>query len=173
MIEIVALSLNARRREALTGLTGYGSRMLSMPAATNTSALPSFAQQTPTAPRSICHRAMIGDLWVFAWGRRATPAASASCCAASMLRITRARSIRTCGVGRSASCMGRLYYDAIITSLAEVRLLTFSDNPIITRLAGLTRADAELSELIHGERRRVALQHARELLCERDGAKRR
>src|SRR5213593_488424 len=48
--------------------------MSSMPAATKTSASPTLAQHTPTAPRSICHRATIGDLCVFAWGRRRTPA---------------------------------------------------------------------------------------------------
>src|SRR2546428_10571466 len=32
-----------------------------------------------------------------------------------MFRTRRGWSISTCGVGRSASCMGRLYYDAIIT----------------------------------------------------------
>ena len=40
-------------------------------------------------------------------------------------------------------------------------------------LTGLTRANAELTELIHGECRRRALQHARQLLRERDRAKRR
>ena len=47
--------------------------MSSMPAATNTSASPTFAQQMPTAPRSICHRATTGDLWVLACGRSRTP----------------------------------------------------------------------------------------------------
>jgi hypothetical protein len=64
--------------------------MSSMPAATKTSASPTLAQQMPTAPRSICHFATIGDLWVLACGRRLRPADDASVCAASMLRISRA-----------------------------------------------------------------------------------
>ena len=74
MIEIVARSINASSRGALAGFTGYGSRMSVTPSATNTSASPTFAQHTPTAPRSICHFATSGDLWVFACGRRFTPA---------------------------------------------------------------------------------------------------
>jgi hypothetical protein len=49
-----------------------------------------FAQQTPIAPRSICHLATIGDLCVLAWGRSFMPAASASPCARSMFRVARA-----------------------------------------------------------------------------------
>ena len=65
--------------DAFDGFTGYGRRMSSIPASTNTSASPSFAQQTPIAPRSICHRATTGDLCVFACGRSRMPAADASC----------------------------------------------------------------------------------------------
>src|SRR5262249_24575622 len=41
------------------------------------------------------------------------------------------------------------------------------------RVARLARADAELAELIHRQSRRRALEHARQLRCDRDGAKRR
>ena len=66
MIDIAARSISASSRGAFDGLTGYGRRTLSMPASTKTSASPIFAQHTPIAPRSICHFATIGDLWVFA-----------------------------------------------------------------------------------------------------------
>src|SRR6266851_7133589 len=75
--------------------------MSCMPASTNTSASPTFAQQMPTAPRSICHVATMGDLWVLACGRSRRPADEASSCTRATLRSARTRSIRTCGVGRS------------------------------------------------------------------------
>src|ERR1051326_8182715 len=74
-----------------------------MPAAAKTSASPTFAQPMPAAPRSICIFATMGDLWVFACGRRRMPALDASCCTRSMLFRRRGRSMTTCGVGRSAS----------------------------------------------------------------------
>src|SRR5919197_3889653 len=95
--------MSAMRRGAFDGCTGYGSRTLSKPGPTNTSASPSFAQQMPAAPRSSCHFAMIGDLCVFACGRSCIPAADASRCTRSMLAMSRRRSIKTCGVGSSAS----------------------------------------------------------------------
>ena len=52
----------------------------------NTSASPSFAQQMPTAPRSICQRATSGLLWVLECGRRRMPRAFASACMRSRLR---------------------------------------------------------------------------------------
>jgi hypothetical protein len=66
MIDISARSISAINRGAFEGLTGYGRRMSSMPASAKTSASPIFAQQTPIAPRSICHPATLGDLWVLA-----------------------------------------------------------------------------------------------------------
>src|SRR5260221_10093510 len=74
-----------------------------MPAAANTSASPTFAQQMPTAPRSICIFATMGDLCVFACGRRRIPALDASPCTRAMLFSRRERSTTTCGVGRSWS----------------------------------------------------------------------
>src|ERR1051325_7747313 len=73
------------------------------PAAAKTSASPTFAQQMPKAPRSICIFATTGDLCVFACGRRRVPALDASCCTRSMLLARRERSMTTCGVGRSES----------------------------------------------------------------------
>src|SRR5437762_5945830 len=90
--------------------------MSAMPASAKTSASPSFAQQTPTAPRSICQRATMGDLCVFACGRKRMPAADARSCTRSMLRIARARSMRTCGVGRSARCIARI----VVTAFHEI-----------------------------------------------------
>src|ERR1043166_932471 len=103
MIDTDARSISAITRLAFDGLTGYGRGGWGAPASANPSASPSFAQQIPTAPRSICHFAIAGDLCVFACGRSRMPADEASCCTRSMLRITRAWSIRTWGVGRSAS----------------------------------------------------------------------
>src|SRR5687767_15705337 len=47
--------------------------MSRIPRSANTSASPSLAQQTPTAPLAICISARSGLLWVFAWGRRRWP----------------------------------------------------------------------------------------------------
>ena len=46
-----------------------------MPAATNASASPTFWQQMPAAPRSICSSAIAGHLCDFACGRSAMPRA--------------------------------------------------------------------------------------------------
>jgi hypothetical protein len=59
----------SRRKILLSPITAVVIRMLSIPAAAMTSASPSLAQHTPTAPASICFRAMTADLWVLAWGR--------------------------------------------------------------------------------------------------------
>ena len=45
-----------------------------MPASAMTSASPSFATWTPTAPASSCSRAICGSLCVFVCGRSETPA---------------------------------------------------------------------------------------------------
>ena len=74
-----------------------------MPASTNTSASPSFAQQMPAAPASICKAATSGLLCVLACGRSATPAALAAACMRAMLASSRGRSTRTAGVWRSSS----------------------------------------------------------------------
>src|SRR5262249_40205873 len=84
--------------------------MCSMPASTNTSASPILAQQMPTAPRSICHLAMTGDLCVFACGRRCMPAAFARRCTWSILFERRRRSTSTCGVARSPISIRALCY---------------------------------------------------------------
>ena len=71
------------------------------PAAANTSASPSFAQQMPTAPASTCIRAITGLLCVFECGRSLTPAPWAMACIAAMFAASRTRSTTTRGVGVS------------------------------------------------------------------------
>src|SRR5262245_29063611 len=166
MIEIVARSARARMRSAFEGLTGYGRRMFAIPAATNTSASPTLAQHTPTAPRSICHFAMVGDLCVFACGRSATPAFEASCCARSMLRRNRAWSIRTCGVGRSESSMWRITRKRSRPGKVEVleaRNALFCDRRELLELVGLDGGEVETRFPLHAlpERRREAVAQRR------------
>ena len=50
-----------------------------MPASAITSASPSFATCTPTAPASTCRCAIWGSLCVFVCGRTVTPASRACC----------------------------------------------------------------------------------------------
>src|SRR6187402_3374543 len=75
--------------------------MSAIPSAANTSASPSFAQQMPTAPRSICSAATRGDLCVLACGRSRLPPAFAADCMRDRLRVSFDWSTRTAGVGSS------------------------------------------------------------------------
>ena len=52
------------------------------------------------------------------------------------------------------------------------RAAAYCDFERRARRSRLARADAELRDLVHGDRRRRALQHARQLRRERDGAER-
>src|SRR5580765_7869745 len=167
MIEIVARSTRARMRPAFEGLTGYGRRMFAIPASTNTSASPTLAQHTPTAPRSICHFATTGDLCVFACGRSATPAFEASCCARSIFRLNRASSIRTCGVGRSESSMvaklARKRSRPGELEVLETRNAFFRNRRELFELAGLDGDEVEahlpLEALPERRRDAVAQRH--------------
>src|SRR5438105_4628670 len=110
MKENATRSASARTRSALTGFSGYGSRMSMIPASANTSASPSFAQQIPTAPRAICISATSGDLWVLAWGRSRRPRAVTAACIRSRLRFRRDDSISTAGVCRSSMRIGWFHH---------------------------------------------------------------
>src|SRR5690349_6214714 len=75
-----------------------------MPASANTSASPSFAQQSPIAPRSSCFFAMTGDLWVFACGRTFLPVRFENAAIRSRFRSNASTSTRSAGVSsRSTS----------------------------------------------------------------------
>src|SRR4051812_9535600 len=98
--------------------------MSSMPAAANTSASPSLAQQMPIAPRSICQPATTGDLCVLACGRSRMPAALAICCTRSMLFRSRGRSMTTCGVGRLDRSIANAYTSGLRSDKREPRSLS-------------------------------------------------
>src|SRR4029079_14127858 len=69
------------------------------PGSAKTSASPSFAQQTPTAPASNCMRAMTGDLCVLPCGRSVLRPAATAFCMRAMLRASVDDSTSTAGVG--------------------------------------------------------------------------
>src|SRR6185503_18143582 len=84
-------------------------RRFRMPAAAITSASPTLATQTPTAPAAICRRAISGHLWVLAWGRIFLPTAFTCAAIFCRLRSKRSRSRSSAGVGSSALVMaGRI-----------------------------------------------------------------
>ena len=69
---------SAMRRLILAGATmGEVMSSPSIPPAASASASPSVAQQMPSAPASSWRRAICTLLWVFAWGRTATPCSAA------------------------------------------------------------------------------------------------
>ena len=70
-----------------------------------TSASPSLAQATPSAPAAICRRAISGQRWVLACGRRFLPAVRTWAAMRARLRSKRSRSSRSAGVGISSRCM--------------------------------------------------------------------
>ena len=80
-------------------------RRLRTPAAAITSASPTFATHTPTAPAAIWRRAISGHLWVLAWGRIFLPAAFTWAAIFWRLRSKRSRSRSSAGVGSSAVVM--------------------------------------------------------------------
>src|SRR4051812_18392804 len=73
------------------------------PPAANTSASPTVATVSPTAPRSSWRRAISGHLWVFACGRRARPFARASAAVRSRFRWSTSRSTARYGVSMVVS----------------------------------------------------------------------
>src|SRR5713101_7480661 len=79
--------------------------MSAIPSSAKISASPSFAQQMPTAPRSICRAATRGDLCVLACGRSRSPRAFAADCMRDRLRVSFDDSTRTAGVGISVRCI--------------------------------------------------------------------
>ena len=71
---------SARKRSIFSRpITGYATKMSSIPPAAMTSASLSFAQHTPFAPNSICIFARRTILWVLVCGRSAHPCRSAHC----------------------------------------------------------------------------------------------
>src|SRR5262245_50316395 len=75
------------------------------PASANTSASPSFAQQMPAAPASICFRASAGDLCVLACGRSVLPALATAFCMRATFAASFEASTSTAGVGICERCV--------------------------------------------------------------------
>src|SRR5918995_4234612 len=73
------------------------------PCSTSTSASPSLAQVSPTAPAASCIRAMCGLLCVFACGRSDTPWLAASAAISAMLCSSKSRSTAMSGVSSAWS----------------------------------------------------------------------
>src|SRR5262245_36752361 len=77
------------------------------PAAAMTSASPSLAQATPSAPAAIWRRAISGQRWVLACGRRFFPAFRTCAAMRARLRSKRSASRSSAGVGISSRRMAR------------------------------------------------------------------
>ena len=80
---------------------GYAIKTLGHPPSANSSASASVATVTPAAPCVNCRWAICTHLWVFACGRRSTPAAAAAAAIPDRLRSSREASTTTAGVSRS------------------------------------------------------------------------
>ena len=72
------------------------------PAASITSASPSFWQVMPTAPARTCRYAIAGSLCVLMCGRKARPCSSQYACIRPMFRSTASRSTVATGVSSDA-----------------------------------------------------------------------
>ena len=122
-VEVVDDEREARaveQREHAVGVDGLADRAAGCrrcPASANTSASPSFAQQMPTAPRSICsaRESATCASWraaAAAARRRRPPPASGRCCAR---RAAGRRARRACGGRESAMCTPRVCGTVAVT----------------------------------------------------------
>src|SRR3989440_10942259 len=124
-----------------------------MPARANTSASTSVATVSPRAPCSSCSRPSSTHLWVFAWGRSATPSSRARAAMCATLRSTTSRCSSSAGVSTSQTftfSVSRLFDD--------VKLRLAPQNPahapVATELRVLFLRRADSLVVPFGRRRR-------------------
>src|SRR5512143_103814 len=163
---IVASRASAARRASLPAPTiSLVTSTSRIPAATKASASPTFWQQTPAAPRSICSSAIAGHLCDLACGRSAMPEPWVAFAIRSRLRSNASRSTTSAGVSTSPTASptraGSLCMATIVPRKGGVRRGAAGMTLRLFRIRGFERGELPVDDLGDGKQLR-AIEPARD-----------